>query len=188
MPRTPKWTNKTRNMTDGILVCNFLIFVDYLFCPLPPKYKHFNCYLWLGPLKNQVWHVFAYISMHSVAEKGSMIATYMLCGRVLYRILHICLSRFVPMYIKHENAKYFCSVVSIILKANLWMYLCTELKLSPRFNQRHMADRLHLSKVAIEKASVWANVLMLLIVNACYVTFPLPDMCASPNWCLHPSP
>lgn len=110
MPRTPKWTNKTRNMTDGILVCNFLIFVDYLFCPLPPKYKHFNCYLWLEPLKNQVWHVFAYISMHSVAEKGSVIATYMLCGRVLYRILHICLSRFVPMYIKHENAKYFCSV------------------------------------------------------------------------------
>lgn len=101
-------------------------------------------------------------------------------NRVLYRILHICLSRFVPMYIKHKNAKHFCSVVSIILKANLWMNLCTELKQSPRFNQRHMADRLHLSKVAIEKASVWANVLMLLIVNACYVTFPLPDMCASP--------
>lgn len=159
------------------------------FDPCPPKYEYFSCWLGRGSLKNQVWHGFGIYFHAQSCWKGKYDChTHALWKRVLYRILHICLSWFVPMNIKHKNAKHFCSVGSIILKANLWMYLCTQLKLSPRFNQRHMADRLHLSKVAIEKASMWANVLMLLIVNACYVTFPLLDMCVFPYWCLHPSP
>ena len=42
-----------------------------------------------------------------------------------------------------------------------------------------MEARLYLSNVTIEKALVWEKVLMFLIANVCFVTFPSADMCAS---------
>lgn len=64
-------------------------------------------------------------------------------------------------------------------KVNLWACGCTKLKLSLRFSRRHMGARLYLSKVTIEKTLVWVYLLMFLIVNVCFVTFPSADMCAS---------
>jgi hypothetical protein len=135
-------------------------------------------------------YIFMPVESNQRYWKKSVILIHMLCDTVLHGQLSSFVyseKRLVPMYTKHEKAKHFGSVVSIILKANLWTCLCTELKLSPRFSQRHMGARLYLSKVTIEKPLMWENVLMFSIVNVCFVTFPLADMCASTYWYTHPS-
>ena len=103
-------------------------------------------------------------------------------------ILFICLLREETSsnVYKAQRAKP-CFQLFLSWKANPWTCLWIELKLSLRFRQRHIGARLYLSKVTIEKALVWENALMSLIVNVCFVTFPSADLCASPYWSIHSS-